>query len=268
MRLASSRNSITNNIVDEQGEISVRKAINYLRRPLRHEARDDDQREDEEAATNEARRLLDLFKGDELALGQHLLDRPFCAYDVWHEDSYWFGTKLLHHAGVNGTAGAMLDMARRYEPIPLLRLVPADELHDAAQRLYPFAFGKAPLRMEARTNRDAKGIIGYAEIFACLMFGAILHEIDHRKEIDDETFSAEFEDCRRRLVATAEARIAAIEDVQARNKRGEYETIEQYAAAFHAAEKVPEPSDDRVQGVSLETATEGRPIGTASEMDP
>lgn len=241
MRLAAKQESIRSNIADAEDGISVRQALEHLRRPLRAEYQEEDRAEEtEEEGSAEAKHLLhDVFGGDVWALGTHLLERPFCSFDIEGED--WvrhFSNKLLYQAKVGGVIGALLVMLWEYDPIPLLRVAPADQLIEALQRLEPLASGKGrSFPMEVGRLRDAKTIIGCVEIIACWFVGALLNEIDHRHEIDDETYAHEFEEVDRRFKATSQARLHALHGVRERHEQGEFADVDAYIAALKEAER-------------------------------
>jgi hypothetical protein len=243
MRLTAKRDTIMANIADDDDGISVRQALGHLRKPLHAEYEREAQQaeEAEKLAVNcefeaspadSARWLEDVFHGDELALGKHLIERPFCEWDMSGEGwMKFFCSKLLYQADLPGIADFALSTLEEYKPLPMLRLVPAQEIAAAINKLEPFTRRDAALPMDVKTMSTARNIIYAAELHSSYYCGALLEEIAHREAIDDETYAAEYEDVRARFVATTKARLDGIVELKKRRERGEFATPEEYWAA-------------------------------------
>jgi hypothetical protein len=247
MRLASSQHSILKS-VGEGENFSVRRALEHIKRPLRNayqEENDRERSEQEVANANEAaevcedqkRQLAEVFGGDVWAFATHLLERPFCRDDVLVDSPDWihgFANKLLYQAKLPAVPSFALVTLRTYDPIPVLRIAPGDELAECLDKLMPIATRDAQLPMLVSAVRHVRRIIDTAELLASFYCGAILEEFDYRETIDDETFAAEAHDVIRRIQATNEARLKALEGVKAR----EFATPDEHWTALEQALQV------------------------------
>lgn len=110
---------------------------------------------------------------------------------------------------------------RTYEPLPLLRLVPSYELCEAIEKLAPVATRKCTFTIQVSRPKYAALLVTQAELFAGRFIGELLEEIEHREEIDDATYAAEYETVRVQLLERAQRRLSALDAVRQRYKAGE-----------------------------------------------
>ena len=241
MRLYDKRKTIERAVADEEEGISVRKAIGYVSRPLRMEGQDgsidpSSRPDDDEVWAAERELIESSFDGDIMAYAEFSLERPFCAYDICGSDwTSTFTSKLLRHLEVPPVAAMMLSTLEEYEPIPMLRLVCADDLCEAIELIGPVVEGKTVLPVEARNEKEAARILAAIRGWSHYMCYAILAELEHREGIDFDAYSLEFEETRQQFVATAEARLGALISVAEKNRGGGYKSFDEFAAASQAA---------------------------------
>lgn len=198
LRLASRQDAIRAKLAADPG-LSVRQALGHLSVPLGLDV----------AARPPQDDLLAAFDGDLLALGKHLLDRPFCEYDVTGEG--WlpaFETKIQHRVGLPAVAGFALAVQGDYPDVPMLRLVPDHELLDAAKQLAPLATGVEPIAIEAGAEA-AMRIAGLVKLVASRLLGAVLAEVERREVLADEELDRDATAALDQFMATARVRVAA-----------------------------------------------------------
>ena len=243
MRLAERLPSLEKrNQVADFERLGVKRALRELATPLKAAldapdtiapSFDEDDRDDELPV------LKEFFAATQFLEAQ--MDGQFDGRDL-RLGKRWLNAKLRNKCGVPGIVDFLLTAEDEYKPIPMLRLCSAQDLADALEALAPVATRDARVAIDTRTTglKKVSDIAKLVEVLAASDCGAILTEIDHRSTIDDDTFAAEFEVTRQRFVRTTEARMEAIEVVQAKQSRKEFASINEYAAAFDAANTLPE----------------------------
>lgn len=182
--------------------------------------------------------LNEIFGGDIEAFATHLLERPFCDYDVQVTPRWvqWFQAKLLHKLKLPALASFALSVDSG--SIPILRVVPADELSDALKKLVPIATGKGSLPSMAGSIKAAGNIMHGMQVIAARLCGEVLIECEHRDGIDDETYFAEYQDVSQRFLALQEARLEALTEVKARRDNGALADNDEYLSALDRAQRL------------------------------